>query len=138
MTYGRLWHDFNLCHTHGSLADARTDTIRSCITATDDENPFALGIYQTVFGERFSIEDMILLGQHFEGKINTFQFASGDIEVACLRRPGADAVGIKARGEVLYIYRYAHFELDAFGFKHSHPAVDYCLIEFKIRNTIAQ
>ena len=81
---------------------------------------------------------MILLGQHFEGKINTFQFASGDVEVACLRRPGADAVGIKARGEVLYIYRYAHFELDAFGFKHSHPAVDYCLIEFKIRNTIAQ
>ena len=137
MTYGRLWHDLNLCYTHGSLADARTDTIRSCITATDDENPFAFGIYQTVFRECFSIENLILLGQHFKGKINTFQFASGNVEVACLRCPGADAVGIKAGREFLYIYRYAHFELDAFGFKYSHPAVDYCFIEFKIRNTIA-
>lgn len=49
VTYGRLWHDFNLCHTHGSwriLVPIQSDPV----TATDDENPFALGIYQTVFG----------------------------------------------------------------------------------------
>ena len=70
--------------------------------------------------------------------MDTFQFASGDGEVACLWGSGTDAIGVEACGKFLHVYGYAHLKLNAFGFEYPHAAVDYCFVEFEIRNTIAQ
>lgn len=77
VAYGWLWHDFYLCHARSSLADARADAVRACVATANDKHPFATGIDKLLFRECLSVEDTVLLSQHIEGKVDTFQFTAG-------------------------------------------------------------
>lgn len=87
MSYGRLGHNFNLGYADGSLANAGAYTVRPGIATADDEYPFAAGVDELVFRESVSIQNMVLLCQHVEGKV----------EMPFSSRPGMErsrAVGV--------------------------------------------
>lgn len=77
MSYGRLGHNFNLGYADGSLANAGAYAVGPGIAAADDEYPFAAGVDELVFREGISIQNMVLLCQHVEGKVDAFQLLPG-------------------------------------------------------------
>jgi len=123
VAYGWLWHDFYLCHARSSLADARADAVRACVATANDKHPFATGIDKLLFRECLSVEDTVLLSQHIEGKVDTFQFTAGDGKVTGSGSACADGVSIETCGQLLHIDADTHFKPDTFGFQYIHATV---------------
>lgn len=110
MAYGRLWHDFYLRHARSSLPDACPDAVRTCVTAADDEHPFAFGIDKLLFRECFSVEDAVLLRQHIKCKMDAFQFTTGDDKVAGGGCAGADGISVEACGQFPHVDGDTHLK----------------------------
>ena len=79
-----------------------------------------------------------MLGQHFQCEVYAFEVAPRDVEVARLRCPGADAVGIETFRQVFHVDGRIRLEGDAFGCHDVHATVYDGLVEFEVRDTEAQ
>ena len=73
---------------------SRTDTVGASVATADDQHILALGIDELIFRKLLTGEDAVLLGEHLECEVNTLQVASGYLQVAGLRRTGADDHGV--------------------------------------------
>ena len=82
------------------------------------------------------------MGEQFKGEVDTLQFTAGGFEVAGHGGAGSDDDSIvlsrKLRQRLSTLYSLAIAELDAFLFKQTDAAVDDGLVEFKVRNAVAQ
>jgi hypothetical protein len=81
-TFNGLRHNLNLSHALATLTVGSTNTVRTSITTTNHKYILALGCYAFVFRELHTSEDAILLRQHLEGEVNTFQLSAWGLEVA--------------------------------------------------------
>ena len=138
MTYRRLRHNFNLRHTECSLTVTCTDTVTTRISTSNYQHMLAFCRDAFLLRNMLPGQHAVLLCQHLHGKMNTFQFTSGDIQIACLRRTRTNTVCIKSFGKVCHVDIGINLESDSFCFHHCHTAVDYRLAELKIRNTKPQ
>ena len=138
VSYGRLGHNFNLGYADGSLANAGAYTVGPGIAAADDEYPFAAGVDELVFREGISIQNMVLLCQHVEGKVDAFQLPARNGEVAGGGRTGTNGVGIESDGQFLHIDMDSHLEQDSFGLEDFHAAVDDGFVQFEVGDAVTQ
>ena len=97
---GRLWHDFYLRHARGSLPDACPDAVRTCVTAADDEHPFAFGIDKLLFSGMFLRRGCGSAASAYQVQNGcAFQFTTGDDKVAGGGCAGADGISVEACGQ---------------------------------------
>ena len=90
------------------------------------------------FRERHAGKDTVLLRQHIQCQVDTFQFAPGNSQVTRGRSSGTDAVGIKTFGELPYIHVAVHFEKNALFFHHPDTAVDDGFVQLEVGDTVTQ
>ena len=135
--YRRFRHDFDLRDTGRTLSVACTDAVASRVAATDDQHVFAFGVYAFFLAECLSGQDAVLLGEHFQCEVYAFEVASRDVEVACLRCPGTDAVGIETFRQVFHVDGRIRLEGDTFGCHDVHATVYDGLVEFEVRDAEA-
>ena len=73
---GRFGHNFNLRDAGCSLSYTGSDTVRTGVSTADHKHFFAFGIHQFVFGESLSFQNPVLLRQHFQCEMDSFQLPS--------------------------------------------------------------
>ena len=123
---------------YGALPVAGPYAVTAGIPSADDQYLLPFGSNQLLFRERHAGKDTVLLRQHVQCRVDAFQFASGDGEVACLWGSGTDAIGVKTFGELPHIHIAVHFEVDAFFFHHPDTAVDDGLVQLEVGDAVTQ
>ena len=114
------------------------DAVAARVAAADDQHVLAAGGDALFRVERLSGQYAVLLRQHLHGEVDAREVASGDGEVACLRRAGADGVGVEAFGQAGEVYLAAGLERDALGLHDAQAAVDDVLAQLEVRYAVAQ
>ena len=95
-------------------------------------------VLQNLLREGISIQNMVLLCQHVEGKVDAFQLPARNGEVAGGGRTGTNGVGIESGGQFLHIDMDSHLEQDSFGLEDFHAAVDDGFVQFEVGNAVTQ
>ena len=82
-TFHGLWHDLNLRHALASLAVGCADAVASGVATANHEHMLAFGRDALIFAELHPSQHAVLLSEHFQGEMHSFQLAARNVEVAC-------------------------------------------------------
>jgi len=122
------------------VPNRRADTIRSRVSAADDEDAFAFcvdGIHR-----RLACQKPILSAKEFQGEMDAGEMASGDFEIARSRSADRNDDRVTRALQIFGGNVDADFgirpEYDAFGFENLSAARDDRFVEFEVRDAVAE
>ena len=116
------------------MSVACADAVASGVSATDNEDVFAFSRNTFILRESLSCKNTVLLCEQFEGEMDTFQFTSGNIQVASLWGASTDAICVETIRELCDVDFSVDYKFYAFLLHNVHPSVDDSLVKLKVRN----
>ena len=93
---------FQLVHHFGALAVGGAQTVGSGVSATQDDHPFALGVYAFIGGDLFAGQHTVLLGKVIHGQMNSLQVPARNVQFPGLGGAAGQADRVEFRQQPVH------------------------------------